>query len=138
MLDARSALGIAFKQSEVFAQEMKQLIEAEVSDADFWKIVEGIYPRPEKDVRGSVKKWENKTDLLSALWNGSDSLPGGDTLSNIGKNAYRAYNVLNEHLTWYGAIRAENEENALLRAGGFDDLTNRKNLDLYKAVLLAV
>lgn len=131
MLDARQALGIAFKANEVFEQEMQQLIEVSVSDADFWKIVSSVYPKPESDVRGSVKKWENHTDTIMGIWN-------GDTLANLEDTAYKAYNALNEDLMWYGGIRAGNEENALLRASGFDTNTNSKNVDLYRAVLLAV
>jgi hypothetical protein len=131
MLDARKALGIAFKANEVFEQEMQQLIEVEVSDAAFWKIVSGIYVRPTEDVRGSVKKWENHTDTIMSIWN-------GDTLSGLDNTAYKAYNALNEDLVWYGGIRAGNTENALLRASGFDKNTNDKNVDLFKSVLLAV
>lgn len=131
MLDARKALGIAFKQSEVFEKEMQTLIEADMTDQQFWALVQDIYPKPEKDVRGSVKKWETKTDTVMGLWNGAF----GGTTANLGDNAYKAYNALNEHLMWYGSIRDGNTENALLRASGFDDLTNRRNLGLYNAVL---
>ena len=130
MIDMRKALSIGFKASEVFEQEMRQMIEAEMGFNDFWKIVETIYPKPENDVRGSVKKWENHTDNIVGLWN-------GDTLSGLEDTAYKAYNALNEDLMWYGGIRAGNTENALLRASGFDKGTNEKNVDLFKAVLLA-
>ena len=130
MLDVRTALGIAFKANDAFEKEMQALIEAEMTENQFWNLVNGIYVKPENDVRGSVKKWENHTDTIMGLWNGK-------TNEGLADTAYKAYNALNEDLMWYGGIRAGNEENALLRASGFDKVTNDKNLGLYKAVLLA-
>lgn len=130
MLDARAALGIAFKASKVFEDEMKALITAEMTENAFWNLVGTIYPKPENDVRGSVKKWENHTDTIMGIWNGT-------TLAGLEDTAYKAYNALNEDLMWYGGIRDGNNENAILRASGFDKGTNEKNLDLYRAVLLA-
>ena len=128
MDDARKALGIAFKQSEVFEKEMQALIEQEMLKDEFFALVESIYPKPEKDVRGSLKKWETKVETLAGLWN-------GPTVSELEDTAYKAYNVLNEHLLWYPGIRAGNTENALIRASGFDEAANKKNLDLYKRVM---
>lgn len=131
ILDARTALGVAFKQNDAFEAEMQALIEAEMHENKFWNLVTNLFPKPEKDVRGSVKKWETKTDTIMGLWN-------GDTLSGLEDTGYKAYNALNEHLMWYGGVRDGNVENALVRASGFDDLTNKRNLSLYKSVLLAV
>lgn len=129
--DARTALGIGFKQSDVFEKEMQTLIEAEMGKQAFWELVTDIFPEPEEDVKGSVKKWETKTDTLMSLWN-------GETTEGLDNNAYKAYNVLNEHLMWYGTIRDGNTENALLRASGFDNATNNRNVALYNRVLAAV
>lgn len=128
ILDARKALSISFKASEVFEEEMKELIKVSVSDQQFWDLVTSIYPEPEKDVKGSRTKWERKTEDLVGFWN-------GETNANLDKTAYRAYNALNEHLMWGGGVRDGNTESVLVRASGLDDLTNRKNVDLYKSVL---
>lgn len=124
--DARKALGIAFKQSDVFTDEMNRLIQQEMDKQAFWSLVETIYPRPEADVRGSLKKWENKTDTIMGIWS-------GDTLSGLDDTAYKAYNALNEHLFWYTSVRAGNTENALVRASGFNEATNKDNMALFKA-----
>jgi phage/plasmid-like protein (TIGR03299 family) len=126
--DARKALGIAFKQGEVFKQDMEALLAREVTDQKFWELVTALYPEPEADVRGSLKKWETKTDNLVGLWN-------GETLTGLDNTAYKAYNALNEHLFWYPGIRSGNTENALVRASGFDEATNKNNLSLYRQVL---
>lgn len=131
MADARDALGIAFRQSKVFEDEMNALIQKEMDKAAFFDLVGTIYPKPEKDVRGSLKKHETKIETLAGIWN-------GETVAGLEDTAYKAYNVLNEHLLWYPGIRAGNEENALVRASGFNDTANKANLDLYKKVLATV
>lgn len=132
---ARQALSIAFQQNSLFEQEMKELIEQEMTKQQFWTLVNGIYVKPEKDVRGSLKKWEKKTDLIMDIWNGQAD--GGNTVSELEDTKYKGYNVLSEHLTWYGVSRGGNTENLLIKASGMDDLTNDKNLDLFKAVAMA-
>lgn len=135
LLDARAALGIAFKESKVFEEEMKTLIEQSFTDLQFKKLIATLDPKPEKDVRGSVKKWESRTELALDLWHGNAS--GGNTVANLEKTKYRAYNALNERLNWYTSVRAGNVDNALVKASGFDDFTNKRNLDLFKVVAAA-
>lgn len=135
LLEARKALGIAFKESKVFEEDMKALIAEDFTDQQFWKLVSTMDPKPEKDVRGSVKKWETRTDLAMSLWRGEAD--GGNTVAGLEKTKYRAYNALNERLMWYTNVRAGNVSNALVKASGFDDFTNKRNLALFKAVVSA-
>lgn len=128
---ARSILGLSIKQNDLFKQEMEVLAKKSMTTDAFWDLVTNIYPKPEKDVRGAVAKWEDKTSTLMGLWNGS-------TLTSVDNTAYKAYNALNEHLMWYGGVRGGNVENALMRSSGFDEATNRKNVDLYRRVLATV
>lgn len=128
LLGARQALGVSFKQGAVFVDEMNELVKRDVDDAKFWKIVEALYPKPEKDVKGAVTKWETKRENIAGFWNGA-------TVANLDKTAYRAYNALNENLMWGSGVRKGNPEGALVRASGFDELTNRKNAALYRSVL---
>lgn len=130
--DARTALGLAIRNNDAFMKDMEVLAQADMNDAKFWSLVQDIYPKPEKDVRGAVAKWTDKTDSIMGFWN-------GETVANLDKTAYRAYNALNEHLMWAPTVRANdaNAENALMRASGFDDVTMKANLGLYRAVLAA-
>lgn len=128
IVDARKALSIGFKQSEVFVAEMNELLTREVDDSKFWEIVTALNPEPEKDVRGSRKKWETKTEDIFGIWNGA-------TNRGLDNTAYKAYNALNEHLMWYTGVRSGNTENALVRASGFNEADNKKNMALYKSVL---
>lgn len=133
--DARKALSIAFKQGDVLAKELQDLIEEEFTKKQFFDLVKDIYPKPERDVRGSVKKWENKTDVLMDLWNGNAE--GGNTVENLEDTKYKAYNVLNEHLLWYPQSRSGNYDNLLIKASGMDDQTNKRNVELFRAVVAA-
>jgi len=133
--DARKALGIAFKQAPVFEAEMKALIEEEFTRRQFEALVTDLFPKPEKDARGSFAKWDGKYDTLLRLWEGKAD--GGNTVADLEDTKYKAYNVLNEHLLWYPTTRKGNAESVLSKAAGFDPLTNAKNVDLFKAVALA-
>lgn len=132
MLDARLALSVAFKASEALEEDMAALIEVKETKDSFWALVKDLFPEPEADVKGSLKKWETRTDRLMDLWTGQ--AVGGNTVANLEDTRYKAYNVLNEDAFWYTTIRKDDEANALVRAGGMDDAANRHNVDLYKAV----
>jgi len=135
MLAARTALGISFKQSSIFEQEMNALVQEEFTRREFEKLVEGVFPKPEKDARGSFAKWDAKYDTIMRIWAGKGE--GGDTTSTLEDTKYKAYNVLNEHLLWYPSTRKGDSESVLAKASGFDPLTNNKNLDLFKVVQAA-
>ena len=136
MLDARLALSVGFKASEALEEDMNRLLAVPVKKDAFWDIVTGLFPEPEEDVKGSLKKWTTRTDRLMDIWNG-DAV-GGNTVANLEDTAYKAYNVLNEDAFWYTGIRKGDEANALVRAGGMDDAGNRLNLNLYKVVTASV
>ena len=130
--EMREALGVSFRETAIFTEEMEFLNSQKVTDQRFWEMVQELHPKPEKDVRGSVKKWENRTGLLVDLWNGRGD--GGDTITMLDKTAYRAYNALNEGLMWYTTVRAGNVENALVRASGFNEADNKANANLQRFV----
>jgi phage/plasmid-like protein (TIGR03299 family) len=132
MLDARTALGVSFKASEALQKEMQELAEVKVTKSDFWSIVEREFPKPEEDVKGSLKKWETRTDRLMDLWAGN--AVGGNTVAGLEDTKYKAYNVLNEDFMWYTTVRGGNVENALVRASGIDQASNKSNLHLYELV----
>lgn len=126
--DARRALGVSLKSQDVFSQDMAALATADVTESKFWSLVKDIYPEPEKDVRGSLAKWTTKTDTIMGLWN-------GPTLAGLDNTAYKAYNALNEYSMWYATVRSGNVENALVRASGFDEKTQKDDVALYRKVL---
>jgi phage/plasmid-like protein (TIGR03299 family) len=132
LVDARNALSIGFKASDALKEDMERLLKEKETEQTFWTLVTDLFPKPEEDVKGSLKKWETRTDRLMDLWKGQ--AVGGNTVANLEDTRYKAYNVLNEDLFWYTSVRKDDETNALVRAAGFDDFANKANLRLYKAV----
>ena len=92
-----------------------------ISDSEFSKLVQSIYPKPEKDAKGAIKKWENKIVLLDELYYNSP------TNANIKGTKWGAFNALTERLDYYRSGRG-NGETLMAGASGFDPvLTAEKN-----------
>ena len=122
MLAAREALGLTFKYADAFEAEANALYQVEVTKQQFDKIIEAAYPKPEKDVKGAVKRWESKRDLLMGIWSGTAD--GPNTTEAITGTAWGALNTLTERLDWYRKPRKGNMENVYASASGFDPVTN--------------
>lgn len=114
---AREALGIAHKYVDAFEKEAAALYATAVDDNKFFDIVKAAYPMPEQDVKGSLTKWQNKTDALFDIW-------GGPTETTIRGTAWGAYNALTERLDWFRRPRGGDAESAYAAASGFDAATN--------------
>lgn len=125
---AREALSLANSYLDQFDKEAQALIATEITKAKFDKIVEAIYPRPDKDAKGAVKKWETKVDLLEEIY-------GSDTTNMISGTAWGAFNALTERLDWFRKGRGERgAENVLAAASGFDPVTNAEKGKILAAV----
>lgn len=124
---AREALGLAHKYLDAFEVEAASLFAAEVNDQKFFDIVKAAYPMPDADVKGSMTKWQNKTDVLFDIWN-------GPTEVGIKGNAWGAYNALTERLDWFRNPRGGDAENVLAAASGFDAATNAEKNRLLSIV----
>jgi phage/plasmid-like protein (TIGR03299 family) len=118
---AREALGLANAYMDEFDIMAKNMIETEISKAKFDEIVLKAYPMPEKDSKGSMKKWESKIDLINEIY-------VGDYNNTIAGTAWGTFNALTERLDWYRSARGGNTEAMLASASGFDPaLTAEKN-----------
>lgn len=130
VMAAREALSLANTYFDEFDKEAQALIATEITKAKFDKIVEAIYPRPEKDAKGAVKKWETKVDLIEEIYS-SETVNG----SGIANTAWGAYNALTERLDWFRKGRGDNgQENVLAAASGFDPVTNAEKNRILAAV----
>jgi hypothetical protein len=105
----------------------KAMIEKEVNALDFNKIILAAYPKPEKDSKGAVKKWENKVDTINDIYTGEFN-------GMIAGNAWGAFNALTERLDWYRSARGGNNESILASASGFDPAINAEKNRLLKVV----
>lgn len=129
---AKDALGLADKYIDIFEAEATALMDAKVTDDQFWDIINFAYPAPEKDAKGSLKKWETKTDLIWDIWH-------GDTQTGIVGTGWGAVNALTERLDWYRQSRGGNDENIFAARSGFDPVINAEKgrlLNLVKDVVL--
>jgi phage/plasmid-like protein (TIGR03299 family) len=124
---AREALGLAHKYIDEFSAIANQMIETEITNAQFDKIVELAYPAPTKDAKGSQKKYDAKMDLIQSIYVGQYN----DTISGT---AWGAFNALTERLDWYRNSRGGNNESILASASGFDPMVNAEKNRLMKIV----
>lgn len=128
---AREALNITNAYMDKFDLMAQELFATQVSNDTFAKIVQTAYPLPEKDVKGSIKKWSTKVDLIQDIYT-------GPTNGMIAGTGWGVLNAMTERLDWYRTARGGNTENLLVSASGFDAAINaEKNrlLTVVKGVL---
>ena len=128
---AREALGLANKYMDEFDIMANAMIQKEITAAQFNDIILAAYPKPEKDTKGAIKKWENKVDVINDIYTGQFN-------GMIANTAWGALNALTERLDWYRSARGGNNESILAAASGFDaTITAEKNrlLKVVKDVL---
>jgi phage/plasmid-like protein (TIGR03299 family) len=124
---ARETLGLANKYMDEFDKMAHAMIGKEVSAQQFNEIILAAYPKPDKDAKGSFKKWENKVDLINDIYTGEFN-------GMIAGNAWGAFNALTERLDWYRSARGANNESLLASASGFDPAINAEKNRLLKVV----
>jgi phage/plasmid-like protein (TIGR03299 family) len=124
---AREALGLAHKFMDEFDKQAAELYAREVSAEKFFDIVSAIYPKPEKDAKGSMTKWENKIDTINSIYT-------GPTNNMIAGTAWGALNAITERLDWYRTARKGSTESMSAAASGFDVATNSEKARILSAV----
>ena len=128
---ARETLGLANKYMDEFDKLAHAMIQKEITAVDFNNIILAAYPKPEKDSKGSIKKWANKVDVINDIYTGEFN-------GMIAGSAWGAFNALTERLDWHRSARGDNNESLLAAASGFDaSITAEKNrlLKVVKDVL---
>jgi phage/plasmid-like protein (TIGR03299 family) len=125
---AREALGLANKYMDEFDKMAQEMIAKEITKAKFDEIVTLAYPKPEKDAKGSMKKWETKIDLLQSIY-------VGEYNNTISGTAWGAFNALTERLDWYRSGRGSDNESILASASGFDPVVTAEKNRLLQLVL---
>ena len=129
---AREALGLANAYMDEFDKLAHAMIQKEITAQQFNEIILAAYPKPEKDAKGAIKKWENKVDLINDIYTGEFN-------GTIANTAWGAFNALTERLDWHRNARGNSNESLLAAASGFDaTITAEKNrlLKVVKDVLV--
>jgi hypothetical protein len=124
---ARETLGLALGYFDEFEVQAKALYSQAITDAEFSKLIKTIYPKPEADVKGALKKWENKVVLIDDLYHNSP------TNATIKGTKWGAFNALTERLDYYRSGRG-NGESLMAGASGFDPILTAEKNKLYRMV----
>lgn len=118
VIEAQKALGLTFAYADVFEDEANKLFEVAITNQQFDSLIKALYPEPEADVKGALKKWETKRDILFDIW--TDNAEGPATTGAIAGTAWGSLNALTEQLDWYRNPRGGNMENLFAAQAGFD------------------
>jgi hypothetical protein len=110
-----------------FDKMAQSLFAQEVNAKAFNDIILAAYPKPDKDTKGAIKKWENKVDIINDIYTGEFN-------GMIAGNAWGAYNALTERLDWYRSARGGSNESILASASGFDPAINAEKNRLLTVV----
>ena len=105
---------------DAFEKEAQALMAQKVTDDQFWGVVDDLFPKPEKDTKGAVKKWENRVGLFAQAWQGAPN-------EGIRGTGWGALNALTEANQWGRNVqngRANGQENFFAAGAGFDIQTN--------------
>ena len=124
---AREALGLANAYMDEFDKLAHAMIEKEITAQQFNQIILTAYPKPDKDNKASLKKWENKVNLLNDIYTGEFN-------GTIAGTAWGALNALTERLDWHRSARSNSNQSLLIGASGFDPSVNAEKNRLYKIV----
>jgi phage/plasmid-like protein (TIGR03299 family) len=128
---AREALGLANAYIDEFSKMANEMIQKEVSKAQFDKIVESLYPTPKDETqKASMTKHNAKIDLINEIYVGQFN-------NTISGTAWGVANALTERLDWYRSGRKGKTESILASASGFDPMTNAEKNRIFKTVQLA-
>jgi phage/plasmid-like protein (TIGR03299 family) len=120
---AREALGLSVAYFDEFSAQAQELFSREVTNAEFSKIINTLYPKPEADKKGAITKWENKVVLLDELYHNSP------TNANIKGTAWGVVNALTERLDYFRTARKANDSLAY-SASGFDPVITAEKIKL--------
>jgi phage/plasmid-like protein (TIGR03299 family) len=127
---AREALGLTFQYMDNFELEAKALFETAVNDKQFYDIITAIYPKPDKDKKAQLTKWDNNISLINDIYTDSP------TQQNIKGTAWGVFNALTERLDYFGMTRqgAKGQEIKFANASGFDAMRNANKNKLFRQV----
>jgi len=129
---AREALGVTFAYFDAFAAEAAAMIEHEITLSTFHDLVATIYPKPEADTKGAIKKWDNKVDLLESIYTGRAD--GPNTQENVTGTLWGAVNAMTERVDYYRTPRSNASSQAgAISASGLDDNATRERQKIWDA-----
>lgn len=128
--EARRVLGLTFNHMDSFESIAKALFEAPMTNADWDKVVNAVYPKPDANQVAPqvLTKWQAKRDLLDDIYHVSP------TQSTIKGTYWGALNALTERIDYFRTGRTANGEALIGAASGFDPVVNAEKGRILRAV----
>lgn len=119
---AKEAIEVASRYTSRFKTIADALASKKLTDRQFGNLVELVYPKPDRDVKGAMSRWATKRKVIQDIWEGSAGT--ADTTKEIRGTAWGALCTLLERIDYFRAPRMDNAENLLVAASGFDAMSN--------------
>lgn len=91
--EARLALGVGWKGMAQFQAEIDALVDREVTDAEFQKVVAALYPMPEEATERQKSTIAEVRSVVSNLYD-------GPTVANVRGTAWGVLNAATEYADW--------------------------------------
>lgn len=126
--EARKALDLTFSYMDEFEQVAKDLFETNISNDQFDKMFETIYPKPADDKKASFTAWQAKFDITRGLY---VSAPQN---ANIYGTAWGALNALTERIDWYRNGDKPMTEGLAAAASGFETSIQQEKARILEVV----
>lgn len=128
--EARRVLGLTFNHMDSFESLAKSLFEAPMTNADWDKVINAVYPKPDANQVAPqvLTKWNVKRDLLDDIYHQSP------TQSTIKGTYWGALNALTERIDYFRTGRTANGEALIGAASGFDPVVNAEKGRILRAV----
>lgn len=97
--EAKKALGVSYKFMETFQKQAEAMIQSNITDMEFHRLVESIYEHPKKQAerlgkevsQAAITRWDNKRDQLMTLYKADEAITG---------TVWGAYNAIVERIDW--------------------------------------
>lgn len=129
MEEARRVLGLTFNYMDDFQKLAQNLFESEITNAQFDKLVAGLYPKPDEASKMASTKYADKLDTIHSLYKVAA------TQNGIRGTKWGALNALTERVDYFRTSRTGDNKSLMASASGFDVQTNAEKNTILKAVM---
>lgn len=129
--EAREALNLTHKYLDEFEIMARELYETSITDAQFDKMYEMVYPKPADDKKSSLTLWQNKFDLTRGLYLSSS------TNANITGTKWGALNAMTERIDWYRNGDKPMTEGLAASASGLETAVQQEKARILEVVRAA-
>jgi len=116
---AREALGLSFKYIEAFEKQAEALLSQQMTDKEFYSLVEKMIPINEEDDR-TRNLADAARGTLNALWK-------APTQANVAGTKWAAYNAFTEYADWARPVKSDQDSARAIRivTGASDAFKNK-------------